>query len=361
MTSGICPQLDLSDWGAQLLAPLHGGRYPLGGTLELTERCNLACRHCYISQPVGAAMARARELSTERVTALLDAMVSAGTLFLALTGGEPLLRPDFDTVYRAARERGLLVTVMTNGTLLTPEIADLFVELRPRAIEITMYGATEETYERVTQAPGSFARFRRALDLLRERSLPLMLKSVLLTLNRHELAMMRALAREFTATFRYDGLLWPRLDGSTAPLAYQLPVEELLALDRADPEREAGWRRLAGLAGGETVRSEYVYSCGAGLHTYHIDSVGRMSICTMARRPAFDLAKMGFDAAWQRLGAERERKRVLDTPCRTCSVGALCTQCPGWSQAVHGDDEAPVEFVCDLGRQRAAQLERMAT
>ena len=117
------------------------------------------------------------------------------------------IRDSFDTVYRAARERGLLVTVMTNGTLLTPEIADLFVELRPRAIEITMYGATEETYERVTQAPGSFARFRRALDLLRERSLPLMLKSVLLTLNRHELAMMRALAREFTATFRYDGLL----------------------------------------------------------------------------------------------------------------------------------------------------------
>lgn len=122
------------------------------------------------------------------------------------------------------------MTVMTNGTLLTPEIADLFVELRPRAIEITMYGATEETYERVTQTPGAFARFRRSLDLLRERSLPLMLKSVLLTLNRHELATMRALAREYRASFRYDGLLWPRLDGSRAPLTYQLPVEELLAL-----------------------------------------------------------------------------------------------------------------------------------
>ncbi len=276
-------------------------------------------------------------------------MADAGCLFLLLTGGEVLLRPDFAEIYRHARGRGMLVSLFTNATLLTPAIADLLAYSRPQSIEITLYGATQQTYEAVTQVPGSYARCRRGIELLLERGLPLTLKSVLLTTNRHELAEMQTLAEEVGVKFRYDGTLWPRLDGGEQPYDHRLSLEEMLALDREDPERRRQWEETAALFGGQLVRAEYVYSCGAGLQTFHVDSAGRMSICTMSRRPSYDLRQMRFEEAWEALGTLRQQQRRLDTACRTCTAGGLCTQCPGWSQAVHGDDETPVDLCMRAG------------
>jgi len=352
-----CPELALDEWGEELLAPLEGRRYPLGGTLELTERCNLACVHCYINQPAGDRAARARELATEEVAGLLDQISDAGCLFLLLTGGEVLLRPDFPEIYRHARQRGMLVNLFTNGTLLTPSIADLLAQSRPQSIEISLYGATPETYEAVTKVPGSYARCRQGIELLMERRLPLTLKSVLLTINHRELSRMSALAEQLGVPFRYDGTLWPRLDGGQQPFAYRLSLDELAALDSDDAERRSQWEEVARLGSGQLIRAEYVYGCGAGYRSFHVDSVGRLSACGMARRPSFDLRHVSFEEGWNEMGDLREQRRQLDTPCRTCTVGALCSQCVGWSQLIHGDDETPVSFICQLGQLRAMQIQ----
>jgi len=355
-----CPEMDLGEWGEELQKRLQGRRHPLGGTLEVTDRCNLACVHCYINQPAASQEARARELSAAQIAGLLDQMAEAGMLFLAITGGEPLLRPDFAEIYAHAKRRGMLITLFTTGTLLTPRIADLLAESRPFGIEITLYGATPQTYEAVTQSPGSYARCRMGIELLLDRGLPLALKSVLLRTNRHELPAMRELAAELGVKFRYDGTLWPRLDGGEQPYDQRLSIEEMVALDLEDPERRQQWEETAAAFNSQLVRAERIYSCGAGLQTFHVDSAGRMTICTMSRRPDYDLLVMSFQEAWKRLGELRQLKRQLDTPCRTCTAGGMCTQCPGWSQAVHGDDETPVEFVCELGKLRAAQFQRLS-
>jgi radical SAM protein with 4Fe4S-binding SPASM domain len=354
---GVWPELSLSEWGLELRAQLQGRRYPLSGTLEITERCNLACVHCFINQPAGCREAKERELSLDRITAILDQMAEAGCLSLLLTGGEVLLRPDFVDIYRHAKRVGMLVTVYTNGTLLTPRIADVLSELPPHVLEITLYGHSQETYERVTQVRGSYARCHRGIELALERRLQLALKAVVLADNRHELKQMAAFAASRTdIPFRYDGILWPRLDGGRQPYACGLTPQEVVALDRDDAERQQKWQELVERQNGGLVRAESVYTCGAGLHGFHIDAVGRMSPCMMARRPAYDLGQMSFREAWESLGAVRNKQRRLDTPCRTCTVGALCWQCPGWSQMAHGDDETPVEYVCEIGRLRAAEL-----
>lgn len=359
MGCSVCPEMDLDDWGDRLLAPLGGRRYPFGGTLELTDRCNLSCVHCYISQPAANRQVQAREMNTAQAIEILDQIAEAGCLFLLLTGGEVFLRPDFPIIYEHARRRGMLVSLFTNGTLITPRLADFLAELRPRSIEITLYGATQETYEKVTQRPGSYARCQRGIDLLLERKLPLALKAVLMTPNRHELPQMRALAEQLGVPFRYDGTLWPRLDGGKQPLDYQISLEEMLQLDLEDPERQLEWFDMAREFAGQTVRNDYVYSCGAGIQTFHIDSAGRLSICTMARNPSYDILKIGFEQGWKQFDAIRSQTRQLDTPCRTCTVGALCGQCPGWSQAIHRDDETPVEFICQLGHLRSAQAQSL--
>jgi radical SAM protein with 4Fe4S-binding SPASM domain len=357
MDCPVSPELTFDDWGEQLLAPLHGRRYPLVGSLELTERCNLACLHCFIKQPAGSRAARARELTTAQVRGVLDQVADAGCLFLLLTGGEPLLRPDFAEIYRHVRQRGIIPTLFTNGTLLTPRLADVLADAPPRLLEITLYGATRETYERVTQVPGSYARCRRGIELALDRRLPLYLKAVLLTTNRHELAQMSALAEELGVEFRYDGTMWPRLDGGRQPFAYRLSPEEMLALDLEDPERQRAWEEVARGENGRFARAGRVYNCGAGFRSFHINSAGRLSMCLMARRPAYDLLTMTFQEGWARLGALRKLNRQLHTPCETCTAGNLCGQCVGWSQAVHGDNETPVDYVCELGRLRAAQFQ----
>jgi radical SAM protein with 4Fe4S-binding SPASM domain len=352
------PELTLDSWGDELVQTLQGRRHPLGGTFELTERCNLACVHCLINQPAASRAAVARELSASRLGVLLDQVADAGCLFLLLTGGEVLLRPDFPEIYQHAKRRGMLVSLFTNGTLLTPRIADLLADSRPFVVEITLYGATEGTYERVTQVPGSYARCRRGIELALDRGLRLSLKAVLLTTNRHELPDMRVFADQLGVRFRYDGMLWPRLDGGEQPLAHRLSLQEMINLDRQDPERQRAWDESARSFGDQLVRAEYVYGCGAGFRSFHVDCSGQLSMCLMARRTAYNLLQGSFQEGWEYLGALRKEKRQMATECRTCTVGALCSQCPGWSQVVYGDNETPVGFVCELGRLRAAEAQR---
>lgn len=346
-------EISMDEWGQELIAPLNNGRYPISGSIDLTERCNLNCVHCYINQPASCEIAKKSELNTDQVKNILDRIADAGCLFLVLTGGEPLLRPDFPEIYIHAKQRGMLVTLFTNAAMVTPKIADLLAASQPHVVEVTLYGATESTYEAVTRVPGSFKRFMRGLDLLFDRGIRVALKAMILTLNKHELSAMKDLVESYGVEFRYDGSIFPRLDGSQAPYQYRLSVEEMLAMDLEYPDRAQEWRERSNQFEGVLVRNDFVFSCGAGLRNFHIDSRGRMSICTMARQPAFDLQKMSFQEAWSRLGELRKMKRQLHTKCETCTVGALCAQCPAWSQMVHGDNETPVEFVCQLGQARA--------
>jgi radical SAM protein with 4Fe4S-binding SPASM domain len=345
----------MGEFAQGLLRRLNGRRYPFSGSIELTERCNLACVHCYINQPAGSQAARAQELTTAQVTGILDQIADAGCLYLLLTGGEPLLRPDFEEIYRHAVQKGLLLTLYTNGTLLTERMADLLAHWRPRLLEITLYGATEGTYESVTQVPGSYARCMRAIERVLERDLPLQLKTMVLRANAHELQDMKALAAQLGVDFRYDGVLWPRQDGGQQPYAERLSPQELVALEQDDQERMEQWqeayRRVP-----DVMRGETVYGCGAGHHRFHVDCTGKLNACMMSRRPAYDLLHGSFEQGWEAVRSVVQQKRQRETACQTCSVGVLCSQCPGWSQMVHGDNETPVEFVCELGHLRAAQL-----
>lgn len=352
-----CPEVDLGVLGTELLEQLQGRRYPLSGSIELTERCNLRCLHCYINQPAGSQEAMANELTLPQIQDILDQIVDAGCLFLVITGGEPLLRPDFADIWRYAKNKGLLLMLFTNGVLLTPEIADLLAEYRPHLVEITLYGATRATYELVTGVPGSYARCMRGIELLLERGLRLSLKSVLLRANRHELEAMISLAERFGVQYRFDGVVWPRLDGGQGPLAQRLSPAEVVALDREYPERQRELEALVHRTGTSPARSVRVYACGTGQRSFHIDSAGRLSACMMARHPAYSLVRGTFRTGWEEfVPFVIGQKRTLHTRCESCTVNALCTQCPGWSQVVHGDNETPVDYICEIGRLRAAQM-----
>ena len=150
-------------------------RNPLTVSFELTRRCSFRCVHCYLGDQKIVRACKSQELDTAAVIRLIDEMAAAGTLFLTLTGGDPMLRPDFLDIYRHAVRNGLLVTVFCNGSLIKDEIVSTFVEYPPRAVEITLYGASQETFEAVTQTPGSYAACMRGVEKLRQAKVRLRL------------------------------------------------------------------------------------------------------------------------------------------------------------------------------------------
>jgi len=357
LNCGLDPDMTLDEWTNSMLIPLDGGRYPISGTMELTERCNLTCKHCFINKPANSVAIKDQELNKAEWFEVIDQMANTGCLFLLITGGEPLLHPDFEEILVHTRKSGMLVSLFSNGTLLTPRIVDLLAEWGLQSLEISLYGATQETYERVTGQPGSFRRCLEGIELAQQRGLKLGLKSVLMTINKHELPQMKALASDYGLDFRYDSLLWPRIDGNLiSKNRFQLSAEEMLSLDRDDVDRYQDLLETSNNYKDQIVRAGKVFNCGAAHRSFHVDAKGYMSPCIMVRRPAYSILEYGFVEAWEKVGTSREMLRLLGTQCESCRIGALCRQCPGWSLAVHDDYETPVDEICEFAHIRANEL-----
>jgi radical SAM protein with 4Fe4S-binding SPASM domain len=347
------PKIGYGEFGKRLREKIEAKRVPLGGSLELTFRCNLRCVHCYIGD-ARAGNPEKEELSCGEIRDLLDQIVDEGCLWLLLTGGEPLLRPDFLEIYTYAKQKGLLISLFTNGTLVTPQIADYLQDWRPFLVEISLYGRTRETYESITGVTGSYERCMRGIDLLLDRDVPLRLKSMALTPNKHEILAMKEYAKGLGVSFRFDPMVNAGLDGAREPTNLRLSPEEVLELDLADPERADEWRRFCDRALRLAPDPERIYICTAGMRSFHIDPHGLLSMCLLSRARSYDLRRGSFHEAWHDFLPEVRDEAVSDTyACNQCELISLCGQCPGWAQLEHGDQEARVDFLCQIAHLRA--------
>jgi radical SAM protein with 4Fe4S-binding SPASM domain len=342
----------------QLRMGLGRQRLPIDGVLETTYRCNLRCVHCYVNEPAGDRVLAERELPLERLTALVDEIAAAGTLHLLITGGEALLRPDFPELYLHAIRKGLLVTVFTNGTLVTETIAELFDQYRPQRVEISLYGMTRETYEKVTAIPGSYDKCLAGIERLVRRKIPLTLKTMALTWNMHEVSAMEAYSQSRGLPFRFDSLLNPRVDcGANRNPELQMTPEQVLALDLENPERLEEFKKFCATfvpPAEDVVEREEVYTCGAGSTSFTVDPYGRLQMCQLSRKSYFDLNQGSFDQGWNEFfPLLRSRKWQTNSVCRRCNLASLCGSCPGAAEMEHGDLEAMVVSFCEIAHLRA--------
>lgn len=356
-----CPHISkirYREFSEQLHNKVLGQRIPMNGSLELTARCNLRCAHCYVSLPADSEEARQGELSLSDWRRIIDEITAEGCLWLLLTGGEPLLRPDFLEIYTYAKERGLIIILFTNGTLITPRIAEHLAEFRPFVVEVSIYGATRQTYESVTGVPGSYDRCRRGIQLLQEHGIPLNLKTMVMSLNQHELEEMKNWAAELGAPFRFDPLLTPKLNGSREPCTLRLPPERVVALDLVDAERSKEWPELMNKAKGNLPEPQYLYYCGAGIGGFHLDSQGMLGLCLLVRQPGYPLLSGSFREGWDNfLLKVRQQKRQNPIPCTQCELIALCGQCPGWALLENNNPESIVEYLCQIAQLRRASFD----
>ncbi len=357
-----CPEvIGYGEFGQNLRRRIGSDRVPLGGTIEVTWRCNQSCRHCYNNLPANDAAARRNELTRDEHCRLLDEIADAGCLWLLFTGGEVFTRGDFLDIYRHAKQKGFLITIFSNGTTITPRIADDLAEWRPFRIEITLYGRTQETHERFTGTPGSYDACLRGIRLLLERRLPLSLKTVATTINQHEVAAMKAFAEEeLGVKFRFDAMLNARLDRSLAPIPFRLKPEEIVALDVRDPARHAEWQTFAAshvASVAPSAAAKGIYGCGAGARSFSVDPFGWLRLCAFSRSDGFDLREGSFREGWETVLARlRATPATRATKCTMCRLKALCGMCPAVGELELQDPEAPVDFYCEVGHLRAAVL-----
>ena len=335
---------------------------PLQVSIEVTRRCPLECLHCYNNLPMGDMEARQRELTKEEHFRVLDELVDMGCFWLLYTGGEIFARKDFLEIYTYAKKKGFLITLFTNGTIINEQIADYLAEWPPFAIEITLYGRTRETYEALTAVPGSYDRCLRGIKLLKERSLPLKLKTVATSINKHEVVAMRQFAEEeLGVEFKFDAQINPRIDCSQSPLAVRLTPEEVVALDMAEPKGVSEYRRLAKRdqeSAPNLASNDGVYACGGGMNSFAINSYGEASICVISQQETFGVRGSSVRQVWEgSLLRVRERKRTQVTKCVQCRIRALCGMCPANGELENGEGESPVEFLCHVAHLRAAALD----
>jgi radical SAM protein with 4Fe4S-binding SPASM domain len=354
-------QLSYGAFSSDIHQRQGGERIPIQVAIEVTRRCPLECLHCYNNLAMDDLDAKQRELSKEEHLRILDELVELGCFWLLYTGGEIFARKDFLDIYTYAKRKGFLITLFTNGTIINEQIADYLAQWPPFDIEITLYGRTRETYEALTAIPGSYDRCLRGVRLLKERGLPLKLKTVATSINKHEVVAMRQFAEEeLGVEFKIDGQINPRIDCSQSPLAVRLTPEEVVALDMSTAKAVSEYRKLAqrdlenppSLAQNDTM-----YFCGGGMNSFAINAYGEMGICVISQQETFSVRERGVKQVWETSLAElRNRKRTKLTKCLQCRIQSLCGMCPANGEMENGDRESPVSFLCHVAHLRAATI-----
>ena len=353
-----------------LWAKLKERRSVLSFDLEITARCNHDCRHCYINLPAGDHEVRSRELTPPEISAIADQAVALGAMWVLISGGEPLLREDFPEIYLTLKQKGLLVSVFTNATLLREEHLALFKKYPPRDIEITVYGASPATYDRVTRRPGSFAAFRNGLNRLRESGVKVRLKAMAIRSNFHEVPAIATFCRTHTKDyFRFDPQLHLRFDRDEVRndeiRAERLTPEEIVGLEGADEARSSALRKGCDRLINEDfshTRCDHLFHCGAGNGSFNISYDGKFRLCSSLWAPEtmYDLRRGTLREAWERLVLQvrekRSQRREFLERCHRCSIVNLCLWCPAHAYLETGELDTPIDYFCQVARARAAAI-----
>jgi len=329
--------------------------------VELTYGCNLHCVHCYTDCYNQHELLK-KERTTEEILHTLDELCELGVLWVCFTGGEIFMRKDFRPIYDHAKGKGFLITLFTNGTMFTEAIVDHLKENPPFSIDISCHGASEETFDGITQVPGSFKRFLKGIELLRSRGLPFKLKTKAMTLNKHELDKIKDFVEGLGLPFQLSSALYPRLNGDLEPCDYRLSPDEIVELEFSqsdfDEEDEACPVETGAGDNLEPPPDDRLFRCGCGTTGIHINAWGNLGACTWVSEPRANLdeksVSQGINEVFPQI---RGAKYQTDTPCGSCQVYTLCEKMPSIAWAESGDREQPVEHFCQTAFKRAERLD----
>jgi len=159
----------------------YSKQYPLKQLyFYLTEGCNLACRHCWLAPQFDPDGSKNAMLPLALLKKAIEEAIPLGLTSVKLTGGEPLLHPNFLNILDFLKEKRLDLTLETNGILLTEEIARAIAEHEKPFVSVSLDGANAATHDKIRGVEGSFAKAKAGIcNLVKNHIHPQVIMSIM--------------------------------------------------------------------------------------------------------------------------------------------------------------------------------------
>lgn len=336
-----------------LFAKADINKIPLGGSFELTPRCTLDCKMCYIHRKENDKSAISLEKGTDYWIDLAEKARDSGMLMLLLTGGEPMLRQDFNEIYVACKKLGLLVTVNTNATLIDEAKLELFRQYPPYRVNVTLYGASPETYGKLCGNSAAYQKVTEAIRKMVDAGIKVKLNYSITPSNVADIPAVTAFAKELGLPIQAASYMFAPVRGGS---------EHRLTADEA-AKANFEWKRH--LLGDEDflnaiktdvsppandVMCSQPINCRAGSSTFWVTWQGEMSLCGMMSKPSFEIDD--FKLTWQRICEER-KKIFLPAPCSACEHRKKCDVCAAVAVAENGKSDCVPAYACQKAHEYA--------
>lgn len=331
-------------------------RIPIDTYIEVTYRCNLQCLQCY--NPVNRL--EGKELSASEIIRFIDMLSDKGCLWLNFTGGEPFIRQDFFEFYRYAVAKGLICCIQSNGTLITKDIARQLADSPPYSIDITVYGASSQTYKSLTGVEKGFDACLEGVDNLLRAGVKPFLKTTVTKQNMHDVRAIKMLAREKGLEYSCDPHIHPRIDGDKSPHQLRLSPQEAAEIIFDDERRYKDWQEYLNLHLNEPNPQDLV-ACGALEDGFWLDPYGRLRICAIVPKPTYDIRSSGtMDEAWDMFAKYiKAQKPKKENACLSCRLFSICGHCIGWSELEHDDWNRKVDYLCEIAQLQEKKLKEL--
>ena len=335
---------------------------PISVKFELTPTCNLKCAMCniWLSPKRMEELGGLRSLEEWKRTA--QELKKLGSLFFLLSGGEPLLYPEFSELYSFLAKEGFFITINTNGTLITPSIAKLWKEYLPRRVNITLYGASENTYEKLCRNRNGFKQCLNGLRLLKEYGIPVKINMSLVKENIHEYEEMMHIAEDLGFPVEADSymicesrsLCQPARDINNHRITPEQCAEysiKQIMYEKGEMYPEAAKHFIKDIESGIfMVHEPQGLTCRAAQTSCWIDFRGMMLPCNLMEDFAFSLHDYSVAEAWQRIRAVRQEVEKM-SDCIDCKLKAICSIC--WAKAkMEKNINGSLDYLCRSSEEK---------
>ncbi len=328
---------------------------PVSGNFELTQRCNFNCKMCYVHDCAN----KNDVLTAEDWLSLGQQAKDAGTVFLLLTGGEPLLREDFEEIYIGLVKMGFLISINTNGSLLE-RYMELFEKYPPLRINISLYGADNSTYK----AFCGIEAFEKLLDSIKKvKSLGITVKfnSLFTSENISDYKKIADISKELSIPLKPTTYAYPpvRLGKNTDDLRFspETAAEYINLIDEYYLDKEYYLKKMKNMLSLPEGSEKNTMRCRAGRASFWITADGIMRPCGMMPEPDSKPLEVGFEKAWQEIKAQTAQIR-LPEECLTCKYSGVCNVCAAMCMAETGDFGKTPEYICRMTKHLYTLAER---
>ena len=341
---------------------------PLSGTFELTPVCNMDCKMCYVRLSRQEQEAIAPLFGAEQWLKLGRSAVDAGMLYLLLTGGEPFLHPEFRQILEGLHRMGLFISVNSNGTMIDETVVAWLKNCPPVRMNISLYGASDQTYERLCGNPRGFTQVTKAIRLLKEAGIQVKLNCSLTPHNAADLPEMVKFAQENELILQVATYMFPPVRKDSAMIgknhrftpeeaAYYMAYADYLTLGKERFLTQEG--KIPTPSDPEEGCQGDGIACRAGKCSFWVTWQGHMMPCGMfPPEQGPNVFRMPFQDAWEQVKQDSAAVR-LPPECANCSAKNTCRACAAMVVTESGCFHKVPKYRCDMIHAYKAQWDRV--